>query len=268
MFLQMKSSFLKTILRGAVIFALCSCTKTLHITDYARSGEVLGSSERARVLETLTNQGVRYHSMRMLSRCELTHDGEHYLFRYAFVATKTGDLRIEQLPTTGFYSLAALASDGRETIVIVPAEKKAFRAAPGGTALSEFFGMDLPIDEKSAGYLLAGLLGANFLDSAAEVRGIPGDPSFIEIFTDHYFAQFREYRLERFHYFHPQDKHELFSLTLRRDGEELPRAFELVLPRYGASLSCQSVQRAYNPLIRTEVFHLEIPHGYDIRSAF
>ncbi len=246
------------------VLVLGACSHTLKIEDYKRSGEILRGDECARVSLSLRERAERFQSMRMLARCELIHDDDRYLSRYAFVAKSSGELRIEQLPTTGFYSLAALVSDTKQTTVVVQAEKRAVIAAPGGEAFAELFGLDIPVNEKDAGALIGGVLNADLLNQVMEIRRDGAAPGGAETYGTHFFARVNGAgQIQEVHYFDPREGGEVFSIGYSFDKDALPSKFAITFPRQDAALNCEATQRQINPKIRDDLFRMDIPSDFE-----
>ena len=248
-----------------VALLLASCTHTLRIQDYPFDGVELAPAEMQEFEKRLSVERSEFQSLRMLSRCILRHDDERYEFRYAFVARAPVDLRIEQFPLTGFYSLSALVSNAERTTVVFQNEQRALITQSGRGGLQKLLGVDLPLTESDVGPLLSGVLPERFdLEKGAARRGDPAN-SEILFRSETLLARFnREFRLQEFHLFDPDSYREQISLLFSYDQSLIPKTFTLRFPKQEVELECAALQRSRNDAIRGDVFELSVPAQYSI----
>jgi hypothetical protein len=259
------ASILITILLLSACFG-CH-TKVPKYSDYQFVGSDATAEQASSIQNQIALQQEQFHSLKLLTQCELSHEKDRYASRYAFVARPERDLRIEQFPPSGFYALVTLVSTSEGVKVLFSSEKKALLLDNSQSGLDQIFGMSLPLEESDIGLLLEGILPFRFQKGELrfQIQEQEGERKFILQKSDLIALFNSHYKLLELHLFNNRSREEL-GISINYAENNNPQGFTLSVPSQSIKLECNYQKRVFNQGVSDSLFQVEIPSGYEIED--
>jgi|GEM_PF-4590644 len=258
-----------------VLFSLSACAARSFVPRPVVSGIELPSGEAAALFRQLRLKDWEIFNLRSLWRVILTHAGERTALRYAMVYQRPDCLRLEVLPPGIAQSLKLVVAKGGKAILLDIPEKTAYRGYSVEELLKKVF--KVPLAEAGLASLLLARIPQHPLG--------PSDNNNWRAFYDETAESYTVFNQGRGEYYW-LDKTDLLlrrvemrnmfndELVLRVGYDDfflsadvaLPEKVFVQLPQEKLAVELGLVSINLNQKIADEMFEIEIPPHYRIKS--
>lgn len=252
----------------AALACLTACSRYTKLSDLQLPGQQIAEGEVAGLVAQLSLRSEEIQTFRGLARCTLEHGDDQFAFRYLFIFEKPSRIRIEQLPTTGFYTLSLLTADDGMLTFFDTATREALQTHDSQRFFEET--LRLPVGEADVIASLVGRFPGATSELSLLTASLSSTENAIYLKTEsHYAVVDRTGTVSEIRWFDRESQEEQFSVRYEeyqeRDGISLPTETAISFVRDEAMLRCRYEQVRVNQPLKPGVFRATVPDGYSFR---